>query len=397
MGAYRIKMFNSEKKEIQKLSFNVQTTLFFIDDEQAILSALSRLFRHEGYNILQFTSAKEAISQFENYNVDIILTDMRMPEIGGLDLLRVAKEICPDAIRVIVSGYEEKEIILDALSNGLANQYFLKPWDDATLKNYISKTIKLQNELRSEKLSDVLLKFNNLPPSKKFNERFHSFLNKKESSLNELVEEVRQNPVLIAKVLQIANSVYYASYKHISSIRDAIIFIGTSYVQILALAIDMYQNLMKDLPDEVQKQVEIFWDNALKRALFAKEVSAHWSTPVDSQTVYVASMLQDIGLLVRICSDFEKYEKMLSIQKSEKIKLSEADKKIFPISHEQISAELLRLWNYPEEIIDAVVSHHINQNGNEISKIMQIAEMLELNDAAENQDVIEKWLNKIKV
>lgn len=388
-------MENFEKKEIPKLMFNVQTTLFLIDDEPAILSSLFRMLRREGYNILQFESGKDAIAQLENYNVDIIITDMRMPEISGLDLLMVAKEICPEAIRVILSGFEEREIVLNALSNGLAHQYFLKPWDDLILKSYISKTIKLQNELRSEKLSDVLLKFNNLPSSKKFQSRLLAFLTQKESSLNELVEEIKLNPVLTAKLLQVANSVYYASYKQISNIRDAIIFIGTAYVHILASAIDMSQNLQKDLPVEVQKHIEVFWDKALKRAVFARKISEQWKKPVDSQSVYIASLLQDIGLLIRICSDIEKYEKMLAIKESEKLTLSEADKKIFPISHEQISGEFLRLWNYPEEIIDAVISHHNNKDGNKFSQIMHIAEMLESNDSADNQDIINEWQKKI--
>lgn len=382
--------------DTKQITFDVQTTLFLIDDEEAILASLYRLFRRDGYNIVRFTSAKEAISQLNNYNVDIIITDMRMPEMNGLEFLKVAKVVCPEAIRVILSGYEEKEVVLDALSNSFAHQYFLKPWDDSMLKDYISKTIKLQNGLRNEKLSSAILKFNHLPSSKKFQTRLVSFLKQEESSLNELVDEIKENPTLIAKVLQVANSVYYASYKNISSIRDAIIFIGTAYVHILASAVDMYQSLIKELPIEVQKHIETFWEKALKRAAYAKKIAENWRSHVDSQTVYVASLLQDIGLLLRISTEHEKYEKMLSLQKSEKQSLTEADKKVFPISHEQISSEILRLWNFPEEIIDAVASHHLENSENQICKIMKLAELFELDSGSNPQNIPAEWRTKIR-
>lgn len=382
--------------DIKPINFQIQTTLFLVDDEEAILSSLYRLFRREGYNIVRFTSAKEAIQQFTNYPVDIIITDMRMPEMNGLEFLKIAKEICPEAIRVILSGYEEKEIVLGALSNNYAHKYFLKPWDDSMLKEFISKTIRFQVELRNEKLSTALFVFNHLPSSKKFQTRIMSFLNKEDSSLNDLVEEVNKNPSLTAKVLQVANSVYYGSHKNISSIRDSIIFIGTAHVHILASAVDMSQSMLTGLPIEVQKHIEIFWEQALRRASFARKIAEEWDKTIDSQIVYVASLLQDIGLLLRICNDQEKYEKLLTIQKSENQTLSYADARIFPISHEQISAEILRLWNFPDELINAVREHHSEQTQNPICKIMSVAEMLESKNFTSLQNVPDELLKIVE-
>ena len=101
----------------------IMPSLIIVDDEEAILRSFKSLFRRDGYNMNFFTSGYEALTFLEKNEVDVIISDMRMPEINGTELLSRSIKTNPNAIRIIVSGYEEKSIILDALSEGLAKHY----------------------------------------------------------------------------------------------------------------------------------------------------------------------------------------------------------------------------------------------------------------------------------
>jgi response regulator RpfG family c-di-GMP phosphodiesterase len=116
--------------------------LVVIDDEEQILLSLRSLFRRDGYKMHLFSSGEKGLEFLEKNYADVILCDMRMPEISGAELLEKSAKLCPDAINIIVSGYEEKAIIFDTISKGLARQYIMKPWEDEQLKKIVKEAME---------------------------------------------------------------------------------------------------------------------------------------------------------------------------------------------------------------------------------------------------------------
>ena len=107
--------------------------IMLVDDEQSILKALKRLFRSKGYpRVLTADSGPEGLEKLKETKgqVSLIISDQRMPEMTGAQFLAQAKELFPDAIRIILTGYTEVDSITEAINKGHIYKFFLKPWND---------------------------------------------------------------------------------------------------------------------------------------------------------------------------------------------------------------------------------------------------------------------------
>jgi diguanylate cyclase (GGDEF)-like protein len=114
-----------------------ERTVLLLDDEPNVLSALARVFRNEGYQILKTTSALEAFEMLAMHRVQVIISDQRMPIMSGTTFLSKVKELYPDTIRIILSGYAEFSSVIDAINYGAVYRFFTKPWDDQFMRDQL--------------------------------------------------------------------------------------------------------------------------------------------------------------------------------------------------------------------------------------------------------------------
>ncbi len=111
--------------------------LLILDDEPNILRSLKRLLRRDGYEIHTVTSAQEALNLLALYEFQVVLSDQRMPEMTGTDFLSRVKELYPDTIRIVLSGYTDLDSVTDAVNRGAIYKFLTKPWDDEQLRSQI--------------------------------------------------------------------------------------------------------------------------------------------------------------------------------------------------------------------------------------------------------------------
>ncbi len=112
---------------------NPPATLLLVDDEPSILSALRRLFRPEGHHLLLAESGAQALKLLEEQPVDLIISDMRMPEMDGAAFLKQAKAKVPGTIRILLTGYADMQATVSAINEGEIYRYIAKPWNDQDL------------------------------------------------------------------------------------------------------------------------------------------------------------------------------------------------------------------------------------------------------------------------
>lgn len=103
-------------------------TVLFVDDEEKILRSLKRGLLDEPYNTLFASSGKEALEILKQKEVHIIVTDMRMPEMSGLELLKTVKQEYPHIVRMVLSGYTQVTTLLTAINKGKIFKFITKPW-----------------------------------------------------------------------------------------------------------------------------------------------------------------------------------------------------------------------------------------------------------------------------
>lgn len=111
--------------------------VLFVDDEESILSALKRLLRKEPYRIHTAPGGEAGLKLLDEHTVQLVVSDQRMPEMTGTQFLQKVKERWPDTIRVVLSGYAEADVIVEAINKGEVFRFISKPWKDEALKTTI--------------------------------------------------------------------------------------------------------------------------------------------------------------------------------------------------------------------------------------------------------------------
>jgi EAL domain-containing protein (putative c-di-GMP-specific phosphodiesterase class I)/FixJ family two-component response regulator/GGDEF domain-containing protein len=118
--------------------------LLLVDDEANIIAALKRLLRPDQYEIYSANDGQQGLDVLAEHAVDVIVSDQRMPGMLGADFLRKAKQLYPDTIRIMLSGYTELQSVTDAVNEGAIYKFLTKPWEDELLRGHIADAFRLK-------------------------------------------------------------------------------------------------------------------------------------------------------------------------------------------------------------------------------------------------------------
>jgi len=131
--------------------------ILFVDDEANVLKALRRLFHNEAYVTYFASSGAEGLEVLQQNAVDLIISDMRMPEMSGAEFLTQAAMQWPETIRILLTGYADLQSTIDAVNKGRIYYYCNKPWNDDELKLLVSNALE-QKHFREQRdrLSEIV-------------------------------------------------------------------------------------------------------------------------------------------------------------------------------------------------------------------------------------------------
>jgi DNA-binding NtrC family response regulator len=123
-------------------------TILFVDDEPSILSALRRTLRGESWRILTCNDPREALAILGREPVDVLVSDIDMPGMSGVELVTHVRRAHPDVVRILLTGRGSLESALRAINDGEVHRYLTKPWDEGELREVIAQAIQRLHELR---------------------------------------------------------------------------------------------------------------------------------------------------------------------------------------------------------------------------------------------------------
>ncbi len=146
--------------------------ILFVDDEANVLKALRRLFHDEHYVTYFASSGAEGLEILQQNAVDLIISDMRMPEMNGAEFLTQVVNQWPETIRILLTGYSDLQSTIDAVNKGRIYNYCNKPWNDEELKLLVRNALE-QKRLREEK------------------DRLSGIVQQQNEELKELVEQLK--------------------------------------------------------------------------------------------------------------------------------------------------------------------------------------------------------------
>lgn len=177
--------------------------VLIVDDEESILNALKRSLGRVGVEIITASTAADALYILENTDVNLIISDMRMPDMDGAELLSNVAKDSPDTIRFLLSGHSDMESTIRAINEGHIHQYLTKPWDDVELRTLIETTLHSHLlEVNNRKLSEQLIIKN---------KQLEDLTSSLEKKVDARTEELRLN----ARLIEHAFSDLQKSYGHV--------------------------------------------------------------------------------------------------------------------------------------------------------------------------------------
>ncbi|MFH1338539.1 MAG: response regulator [Candidatus Omnitrophota bacterium] len=130
----------------------IKHRILLLDDERNILSALIRLLRSEEREIHTAETAAQAWKKLREINgVDLVISDNRLPDITGIDFLVKVRQLFPDTIRILITGYPGLESAIEAINKGQVYRYIPKPWENEELKLIVKQALDYYDVVRDNR------------------------------------------------------------------------------------------------------------------------------------------------------------------------------------------------------------------------------------------------------
>ena len=324
--------------------------ILFVDDNTQILDGIRRSMHcMRGEWQMRFkTDATAALSELAAQPADVVVSEMRMPGMDGSEFLSEVKRLCPEAVRIILSGQTETDSIIRVTRS--AHQYLSMPCDAGTLKAAIARTTDLKAALNDEHLVALVGSVDALPTPPKSYQQLVECIRDPDSAIADVARIIRQDVAMTARVLKLANSGFFGLREPVQSIDRAVAFVGMEAISTLVLGQELFNaSSSVAIPGF---SLERLGKHSFETAAWARAVALHQKYPTRlADAAFLSGVLHDVGRLVFATrtpptgqSQRERWLSELSVN--------------MDTHHARVGGYLLGLWGFPDVIVEAVVWHH---------------------------------------
>lgn len=301
--------------------------ILFVDDEPRILDGLRRsLRRHAGHWTMAFAGGgDEALAVMAEAPFDAIVSDLRMPGMDGLTLLGRVRDAYPTMTRVLLSGnggggYDDELLV--------AHQFLAKPCETERLRTTLARVQTNRAMIDDPRVREVVGKVRHLLAVPRTYWELARLLGQARTSLAELTAIVERDAGLSARVLQLANSAFFAIGRPTQDVVTALPYLGTEIVRGLALAVHLYARTRTRVSRRALEEVE-------RRSLLAAMVARRLAPPPLADAAFTAGLMLELGTLI----------------------LLDADALDAGLDPDHVAAYALGVWGLPEALVEAVGCH----------------------------------------
>lgn len=336
----------------------VKKNILFVDDEPNVLTGLRRMLhgmRNE-WNMQFVDSGEKALNLLKEESFDVVVSDIRMPDMDGVELMVEIKKLNPQIVRIALSGQSDREVVLRSV--GPTHQFLAKPCDSEKIKAVIKRSCALRDTLSDKVLLDLVARFESLPSLPSLYAEIMSELQSPASSMAKIGEIISKDIAMTAKILQLVNSAFFGFKQHISSPAQAATLLGVDTIKALVLSVHIFSMVDPELAKEFD--IERLWKHSAFTSSIAKEI-LHLEK-VDSKVAddaFLAGLLHDVGIIIMFSGFSREYKEILSMITSGEKSLHEAENEILGKTHAEIGAYLMGLWGLPDSIVEAIFFHHL--------------------------------------
>lgn len=328
-------------------------SVLFVDDESLILDGLRRQLRslRDVWNMRFAGSGAEALVMLHEQPVDVVVTDMRMPGMTGVQLLDQVHAHWPESARIILSGQtDQADLLMDI---GVVHQFLQKPCDAQLLRRAITQAASVAGLAEVPQLRRIVAGLRSLPVLANRLQELLQVLQDGENDVVHIAEVVARDIGLATKLLQLVNSAFFGHPRRVTKIEDAVSLIGLRTLRQIAVAARTFDAL--DRESDGGRIIERLWRKSFDLAARSADLArtAGYSDDVQARA-WLAASLSFVGIAVVARYMPAQLNQSLELAKASGGNFAGALEASVGVSHEVIGAYALGLWAFDDDVIRAV-------------------------------------------
>ena len=335
-----------------------KSSILFVDDEENVLAGLGRMLRsRRGTWDLRFAlGGQRALEMMAESPADVVVSDMRMPGMSGAELLSRVQKSYPQAVRIVLSGFAEKEAILKTI--GPSHRYLAKPAAENTLVDSIENALRLRKKVGEGEVQRVVAGLGHLPTLPDVYLAILAELNSELGSADRLAAIIERDLGISTQIMKLTNSAYFNMPQHCTTVKHAIKALGFDNVRATVLLAGVFEQF-KNISPGMAAVVDRLAQRSLALGVIAQAIARHeqWSSETADQA-FCAGLLAHVGTLVLIANDADRFLESMKQLERGGTTLIHVEECQFGANHAQLGAYLLGLWGFTDAIVEAVAFHH---------------------------------------
>jgi putative nucleotidyltransferase with HDIG domain len=331
--------------------------ILFVDDEENVLHGLRRSLRAlvDRWDLCFAGSGAHALELLQARPVEVVVTDLRMPGMNGVELLREVHARYPDTVRLILSGFADRELLVQAV--GTMHRFLAKPATSECIERVVVQHVRTRRLLADADVRRALLGMQSLPVLPSVLARIVSELQSPVPSVAHIGELVGQDPSLSAHVLRVINSAVFGMSREVTSPGTAVALLGLDTVAALLTAQHVFA--MVDESALARMGLGGLFSHSLRVSRTAAWlVPRVGGTAEDVTVARAAGLLHDVGKLLFGVNLPAEYREALGAAHRREIDLRVAEAALVGAPHDWLGAYLLALWGVPASVVEAIARHH---------------------------------------
>jgi HD-like signal output (HDOD) protein len=355
--------------------------ILLVDDERPVLDGLRLRLRgmQREWHIDCAESGPEAIERMERQLYDVIVTDIRMPQMNGAQLLEIVSTRWPQTIRIVLSGYCDSQDC--ARTVALAHQFLSKPCEPRLLESVIQRCLLLHDLLHGSQVPALVGRIRNLPAVPRIYAKLQGMVKDDSVTVKDVARLISTDSAISAQMLHIVNSAFFRLARRVTNIEQAVSYLGFATIRNIAMSVEIFSQWPATRIGPIDP--EKLQSHAQRVSAAARCLAAGLPTADDAM---LAGLLHDIGYLILAQECPTELQSAVQLAAATHIPLYEAETRIFGAAHAEIGAYLLGIWGLPYPVIEAVAHHHapnrVASSNFDVLAALAVAHSLSPGDAA---------------